>query len=164
VVLMLDGKSFGSDEMVIVLGVTSDGRKIPLGFIQTGAENERACRKMLDGLLERGLRVEVGLLCVVDGSKGLRKGIYGVFGNRVLIQRCRWHKRENGVGYLSKSMKAWMRRKLQEAYQELPYEKAKEKLLKICKELQFINQSAVGSLDEGLEETLTLHRLGLFRE
>jgi len=57
-----------------------------------------------------------------------------------------------------------MRRKLQEAYQELTYEKAKEKLLKIRKELQLINQSAVNSLEEGLEETLTLHRLGLFRE
>ena len=164
VVLILDGKSFGSDEMVIVLGVTSDGRKIPLGFIQTGAENERVCREMLESLLERGLNIEEGLLCVIDGSKGLRKAIYGVLGNKVLIQRCQWHKRENVVSYLPKTMQASMRRKLQEAYQELTYEKAKEKLLKIRKELQLINQSAVNSWDEGLEETLTLHRLGLFRE
>lgn len=162
--LMLDGKRFGSDEMVIALGVTSDGRKIPLGFIQTGAESERVCREMLEGLLERGLRVDSGLLCVIDGSKGLRKAIYGVFGNKALVQRCQWHKRENVVGYLPKGMQASMRRNLQEAYQEPTYEKAKEKLLKIRKELQLINQSAVSSLDEGLEETLTLHRLGLFRE
>lgn len=164
VVLILDGKRFGSDEMVIALGVSRDGRKIPLGFIQTGAESERVCREMLEGLMERGLRVEPGLLCVIDGSKGLRKAIYGVFGNRALVQRCQWHKRENVVGYLPKTMQACMRRKLQEAYQEPTYEKAKEKLLKIRKELQLINQSAVSSLDEGLEETLTLHRLGLFRE
>jgi len=164
VVLILDGKRFGSDEMVIALGVTSDGRKIPLGFVQTGAESERVCREMLEGLLERGLKVEPGLLCVIDGSKGLRKAIYGAFGNRALVQRCQWHKRENVVGYLPKGMQASMRRKLQEAYQEPTYERAKEKLLKIRKELQLINQSAVGSLDEGLEETLTLHRLGLFRE
>jgi len=164
VVLILDGKTFGSDEMVIALGVTSDGRKIPLGFIQTGAENERVCREMLEGLLERGLRIEPGLLCIIDGSKGLRKAIYGVLGDKALIQRCQWHKRENVVGYLSKTMQASMRRRLQEAYQELTYDKAKEKLLKIRKELQLINQSAVSSLDEGMEETLTLHRLGLFRE
>ena len=164
VVLILDGKRFGSDEMVIALGVSSDGRKIPLGFIQTGAENERVCREMLEGLLERGLKVEPGLLCVIDGSKGLRKAIYGVFGNKALVQRCQWHKRENVVGYLPKTMQAQMRRKLQGAYQEPTYERAKEKLLKIRKELQLINQSAVSSLDEGLEETLTLHRLGLFRE
>jgi len=164
VVLILDGKRFGSDEMVVALGVSSDGRKIPLGFIQTGAESERVCREMLEGLLERGLRVDPGFLCVIDGSKGLRKAIYGVFGCRALIQRCQWHKRENVVGYLPKTMQVSMRRKLQGAYQELTYEKAKEKLLKIRKELQLINQSAVNSLDEGLEETLTLHRLGLFRE
>jgi putative transposase len=164
VVLIVDGKTFGSDEMVIALGVTSDGRKIPLGFIQTGAENERVCREMLEGLLERGLKIESGLLCVVDGSKGLRKAIYGVFGDKVLIQRCQWHKRENVASYLPKSMQASMRRKLQEAYQEVSYEKAKEKLLKIRKEMHLINQSSVNSLDEGLEETLTLHRLGLFRE
>ena len=164
VVLILDGKRFGSDEMVVALGVSSDGRKIPLGFIQTGAESERVCREMLEGLLERGLRVDPGVLCVIDGSKGLRKAIYGVFGCRALIQRCQWHKRENVVGYLPKTMQVSMRRKLQGAYQELTYEKAKEKLLKIRKELQLINQSAVNSLDEGLEETLTLHRLGLFRE
>ena len=164
VALILDGKRFGSDEMVIALGVTRDGRKILLGFIQTGAENERVCREMLEGLLERGLSIEEGLLCVIDGSKGLRKAIYGVFGNKALIQRCQWHKRENVVGYLPKSMQVSMRRKLQEAYQESTYERAKDKLSKIRKELQLINQSAVSSLDEGLEETLTLHRLGLFRE
>jgi transposase-like protein len=164
VVLIVDGKSFGSDEMVIALGVTREGRKIPLGFIQTGAENERVCREMLEGLLERGLKIELGLLCVVDGSKGLKKAIYGVFGDKALIQRCQWHKRENVVGYLPKSMQTSMRRKLQEAYQEPTYERAKEKLSKIRKELQLLNQSAVSSLDEGLEETLTLHRLGLFRE
>jgi transposase-like protein len=164
VALILDGKSFGSDEMVIALGVTGEGRKVVLGFIQTGAENERVCREMLEGLVERGLSIERGFLCVIDGSKGLRKAIYGVFGKKALIQRCQWHKRENVVGYLPKSIQGSMKRKLQEAYQESSYERAKDKLSKIRKELQLINQSAVSSLDEGLEETLTLHRLGLFRE
>ena len=163
VVLILDGKSFGSDEMVIALGVTADGRKIPLGFIQTGAESARVCREMLEGLVGRGLRIEEGLLCVIDGSKGLSRAIYGAFGKKALIQRCQWHKRENVVSYLPKSMQASMRRKLQEAYQEPTYEKAKERLSKIRKELYLINQSAVSSLDEGMEETLTLQRLGLFR-
>jgi transposase-like protein len=164
VVLILDGKTFGTDEMMIVLGVTVGGEKIALGFVQTGTENERVGREMLEGLLERGLRIEPGLLCVIDGSKGLRKAIYEVLGNKALIQRCQWHKRENVVSYLPKSMQASMRRKLQEAYQEPTYERAKGKLSKIRRELQLINQSAVNSLDEGLEETLSLHRLGLFRE
>jgi putative transposase len=118
----------------------------------------------LEGLRERGLKIEEGFLCVMDGSKGLRKAIYGVFGNKALIQRCQWHKRENVAGYLPKSMQETMRRKLQGAYQKSTYKGAKDKLSKIRVELQLINQYAVSSLDEGLEETLTLHRLGLFRE
>jgi len=164
VALLLDGKIFGTDEMVIALGVTVEGRKIPLGFVQTGTENERVGREMIEGLLERGLKIADGLLCVIDGSKGLRKALYEVLGTKVLVQRCQWHKRENVIGYLPKGMQASMRRKLQEAYEEPTYEKAKEKLLKIRKELQEINRSAVNSLDEGFEETLTLHRLGLFQE
>jgi putative transposase len=164
VALILDGKTFGTDEMVIALGVTVQGGKVPLGFVQTGAENERVGREMLEGLLERGLKIEDGLLCVIDGSKGLRKAVYEVLGSKVLVQRCQWHKRENVIGYLPKGMQGTMRRKLQEAYEEPTYEKAKEKLLKIRRELQQINRSAVNSLDEGFEETLTLHRLGLFQE
>jgi len=158
------GKPSDPGEMVMALGVTVEGRKNPFGFIQTVTENERVCREMLEGLLERGLKIEGGLLFVIDGSEGLRKAIYGVFWNKGLIQRCQWHKRGNVVSYLPKSIQASIRRKLQEAYQEPTYERAKEKLLKICKKLQLTNQSAVTSLDEGLEETLTLHRLGLFRE
>jgi len=164
VALLLDGKSFGTDEMVIALGVTLEGRKIPLGFIQTGTENERVGREMIEGLLERGLKIAEGLLCVIDGSKGLRKALYEVLGSKVLVQRCQWHKRENVIGYLPKGIQGSMRRRLQEAYEEPTYEKAKERLLKIRKELQEINRSAVNSLDEGFEETLTLHRLGLFQE
>ena len=37
-------------------------------------------------------------------------------------------------------------------------------LKRVRAELVKVNASAVGSLDEGLEETLTLHRLGLFQE
>jgi transposase-like protein len=164
VALLMDGKTFGTDEMVMALGVTVDGRKIPLGFVQTGAENERVGREMLEGLLERGLKIGEGLLCIIDGSKGLRKALYDVFGTKVLVQRCQWHKRENVIGYLPKGMQGSMRRRLQEAYEEPTYERAKEKLLKIRRELQQINRSAVNSLDEGFEETLTLHRLGLFPE
>ena len=42
------------------------------------------------------------------------------------------------------------------------YEKAKARLSAIRKELSLVNESAVASLDEGLEETLTLHKLGMF--
>jgi transposase-like protein len=162
VALLLDGKTFADDAMVIALGITLTGEKVLLGFVQTGTENERVCAAFLRGLLERGLRAEQGLLCIIDGAKGLRKALQAVFGGQALVQRCQWHKRENVVGYLPTAQQAAWRRKLQGAYEQPRYPEAKAALHRLRQELRLLNASAVTSLDEGLEETLTLHRLGLF--
>lgn len=162
--IFLDGKTFGDDEIVIALGVTLEGKKVVLGFVQTGTENESVCSQFLRGLLERGLCIDRGVLCVIDGSKGLRKAVDKVFGPKAAVQRCHWHKRENVVSYLPAGKQTEFRRKLQNGYQQPTYEKAKAALKKVRSELMQLNQSAVGSLDEGFEETLTVHRLGLFKE
>lgn len=159
--LFLDGKTFADDEMVIALGVTLDGQKVPLGFVQTATENERVCSAFLRSLVDRGLKFEQGLLCVIDGSKGLRAAVKRVFGGKAAVQRCQWHKRENVLRYLPVSQQATFRRKLQAAYDQPTYAQAKAALKKIRAALALVNESAAASLDEGLEETLTLHRLGL---
>lgn len=164
VAIFLDGKTFGQDEMVIAMGVTLDGQKVILGFVQTATENEAVCSAFLRGLVERGLKVDQGLLCVIDGAKGLRKAVDKAFGNKAAVQRCQWHKRENVVGYLPAGEQATFRRQLQAAYEQPTYAKAKAVLSRVRSELTRLNASAVNSLDEGLEETLTLHRLGLFKE
>jgi putative transposase len=161
IALFLDGKSFAGQQILIGLGITMTGEKMILGFLQAGTENERVCADFLRNLVERGLNAEQGLLCVIDGSKGLRKAIDKVFGENAVVQRCRWHKRENVVGYVSKSRQAQFRKRLQDAYQKPTLKEAERALSTIGKELRLINQSAASSLDEGLEETLTLHRLGL---
>ncbi len=162
VALIIDGKRFKDDEMIIALGVTVEGRKVLLGFTQAGTENASVCKEFLNGLLERGLRLEEGLLCVMDSSKGIRKAAEELFGGYILIQRCQWHKRENVVDYLPKGRKAAFRRLLQRAYEQPTYEDAKGALMRAKKELSLLNEPAVRSLEEGLEQTLTLHRLGLF--
>ena len=164
VALIIDGKTFREDEMIIALGVTVEGEKVILGFIQAGTENAVVCRDFLNSLLERGLKIGRGVLCVMDGSKGIKKAVEEILGRYVLIQRCQWHKRENVVSYLPKEQQEVFRRKLQRAYQQCTYERAKAALYQIKKELSLINESAVRSLEEGLEETLTLHRLGLFEK
>lgn len=164
VCILLDGKCFQEDEMLIALGITMDGKKKVLGFVQTSTENSVVCEEFLKGLLDRGLNINEGILCVIDGSKGLRKGIEEAFGGFALVQRCQWHKRENVLKYLPKSKHSSIRKKLQRAYEEPNYEDARRELDKVIKELDLINQSAVKSLEEGFEETLTLHRLGLFNE
>jgi transposase-like protein len=87
-----------------------------------------------------------------------------VFGAKALVQRCQWHKRENVVSYLPKNRQEQIRKELQRAYEKPSYEEAKKALEKVKKEISLINESAVRSLEEGLEETLTLHRLGLFEK
>jgi putative transposase len=148
--------------MVIAVGVAQDGYKHLLGFVQTSSENERVISQFLGGLLDRGLDISQGLLSVIDGAKGLRAALRKTFRDRVLIQRCQWHKRENVVSYLAKGEQKYWRGRLQRAYQRPTYAEAKRELEKIRAELSNLNESAVASLDEGLEETLTLHRLGVF--
>ena len=164
VALLLDGKTFAEDEMVVAAGVTITGEKVLLGFVQTATENRKVCARFLRELVERGLRFDLGLLVVTDGAKGLHAAVREVFGAAGILQRCQWHKREDVLEYLPQQYRATFRRKLQAAYEEPTYEKAKRALGKIRAELKLLNASAVGSLDEGLEETLTLHRLGVFAE
>jgi len=164
VALMLDGKTFAEDEMVIAVGVTITGEKVLLGFVQTATENRKVCAAFLRELVERGLRFDLGLLVVTDGAKGLQAAVREVFEAAAVLQRCQWHKRENVLEYLPERHRATFRRKLQAAYEHPTYEKAKRALGKVRAELVLLNASAAASLDEGLEETLTLHRLGIFHE
>ena len=105
-----------------------------------------------------------GLLVVVDGGKGLRSAIKTVLGGHALVQRCQWHKREDVVSYLAREEQPWMRKRLQSAYERPTYDEALKALTKIRTELETRNQSALGSMDEGFEDTLTLHRLGVFAQ
>ena len=161
VALVIDGKYLSRENIVIALGVTITGIKVPLGFIQTTTENGEAVKGLLKNLIERNFHFEEGLLTIIDGSKGLRKAVEETFGNLSLIQRCQWHKRENVVSYLREEEKDIYRGKLQRAYDEPDYETAKRRLFEVRDELKRINRTAANSLDEGLEETLTIHRLGL---
>ena len=159
--LLLDGKTFAADQIVIALGVTTTGEKRVLGLVQTATENKRACAAFLRDLIERGFAAPHGFLVVLDGAKGLRAAVRAVFGDDVAVQRCQWHKRENVLSYLPKALHVEWRRKLQAAYGHGGYADAKRALLRLVKELAVFNESAARSLEEGLEETLTLHRLGV---
>ena len=162
--LWIDGKYLARHQMVICLGLTADGRKIPMGFIETTTENAEAIKGLLQRLIQRGLSFDRGILCIIDGSKGLFKAVQDVFGEYAAVQRCHWHKRENVTSYLSEKEKPVYRRRLQRAYEMPTYDEAKQALVELHRELLRVNRSAANSLMEGLEETLTLHRLGVFDE
>ena len=162
VAIFLDGKAFSDATMVIALGVTLQGEKRFLGLIETDTENEKVLTVFLRSLLARGLDLSQGVLVVIDGGKGLRAAVRRAFTKRALVQRCMWHKRENIVSHLPVAEQASWRRRLQQALSRPTEKEARAKLAELEAELEEINQSAAASLREGLEEVLTLHRLGLF--
>lgn len=162
VALFIDGKAFADAQMVIALGVTMTGTKTFLGFVQTATENSRSIGLFLESLLARGLDLSQGILAVTDGAKGLISALKQSFSKRVVIQRCQWHKRENVVSYLAKADQEAMRKTLQNAYDRPILEEARSALNAILGGLSRVNQNAARSLEEGLPETLTLHRLGLY--
>jgi putative transposase len=162
VAIFLDGKTFAEATMVIALGITMSGEKRFLGFVETETENATALSAFLRSLLARGLDISRGILVIIDGGKGVRAAVRKVFTTRALVQRCIWHKRENVVSYLPQREQAAWRRQLQRAMDRPTYAEARAALEGLVAELEMINQSAAASLREGLEEILTLHRLGVF--
>ena len=162
VALVLDGKTFADATMVIALGITLSGEKRFLGFVETDTENAPVLTLFLRALVERGLDLSQGVLVILDGGKGLRAAVRKAFRGRALVQRCQWHKRENVVSYLGKHEQVVWRQRLQRAYNRPDYNEAIGALETLHRELDERNQSAASSLAEGLDETVTLHRLGLF--
>ena len=162
VALFLDGQTFAEDQMMVALGVTTTGEKRILGLVQTATENKAVCATLLRELVERGFSAPAGLLVVLDGAKGLRAAVRDVFGDAVAVQRCQWHKREHVVRYLPKAVQGIWRQKLQAAYAHPTHPAAHRALQALLTELRRLNESAARSLEEGLDETLTLHQLGVF--
>ena len=162
VAIVLDGKTFADATMVIALGITLAGEKRFLGFIETDTENEKVLTPFLRSLVERGLDVSQGLLVILDGGKGLRAAVRKAFRDQALVHRCQWPKRENVVSYLAKTEQASWRQRFQRAYTRPEYDEARAALETLHHALEDRTQSATRRLAEGFDETLTLHRLGLY--
>jgi len=162
--VFIDGKRYADQGILIALGITMDGEKIILDMEQSHSESSMVTGQLFDRLIERGLKYEEGLLFIIDGSKGIIKAIRQKFQEYGFIQRCVWHKQQNVTSYLSNFQAELSKRDLKKAYKKTSYKEAKEALDELHKRLSIINESAANSLAEGLEETLTLHRLGLSPE
>lgn len=119
------------------------------------------CRALLSNLIERGLGFEEGILVVIDGGKGLRAAVNSVFGRLAIVQRCQLHKRRNVLDHLPPHMHSFVAKKMDRAYKMRDCGAAKRSLADLTKTLDAQHPGAASSLREGLEETLTVVRLGL---
>jgi putative transposase len=160
-VLFLDGKEFHDFTLIVAVGVDRQGRKHVLGLWSGATENAEVCGALLDDLIERGLAKDKPCLFVLDGAKALKKAVTSRFGSKTLIQRCRVHKKRNIQKYLPKKYHGMLSLKLKMAWGMTEYDKALKELRKVHDWLASINQAAAASLDEGMEETLTINRLSL---
>ncbi len=160
-VLFLDGKEFHDFTLVVALGVDRQGRKHVLGLWAGATENAVVCGSLLDDLIARGLSVDKPYLFILDGAKALKKAVVSRFGAKGLIQRCRVHKKRNIQKCLPQKYHGMLSLKLRMAWGMTEYAKALQELRKVHDWLASINQAAAASLEEGMEETLTINRLGL---
>jgi transposase-like protein len=159
-VMMIDGIELGERTNVVALGITTEGVKIPLGLWEGSTENAAVATALLSDLVERGLDPEQGILFVIDGSKALRKAIRAVFGEAP-VQRCVRHKERNVIDHLPERERPAVKQRLRRAWAHDDHDRALDQLRALASELERTYPGAAASLCEGMEETLTLTRLGV---
>jgi putative transposase len=160
-VLMLDGVEMGEHVLLTALGIDATGRKQVLGVVEGSSESEEVAKTLFRNLIERGLPVERARLFVIDGGKGLRKAIRTVFGAWALVQRCQVHKRRNILEHLPERQRTWVRAALNRAWSAPTVARGRERLRNLAAQLRMDHPGAATSIEEGLDETLTLIALGV---
>ena len=160
VAFMVDGVHFGEHCCVVALGIDLDGIKHPLALVEGSTENATLVTDLIVGLRERGLDVTRPILAVLDGSKALRRAVVDVFDHPV-IARCQLHKIRNVRDRLPEKLRAVVTARMRRAYRAESALAAEAELTALAAELERTHPGAAASLREGLDETLTVLRLGI---
>jgi putative transposase len=160
-VVYIDGTPYAGEAMIAALGITEDGQKRLLGVRQGATENAAVCTALLEDLCARGLDTSSPTLLVLDGGKALHAAAKRVWGRNALIQRCQVHKKRNVRQHLPQKHWPELSRQLNAAYHETDYDQALKGLKTTARWLERLNPDAAASLREGMEETLTVVRLGV---
>src|SRR5271157_1322857 len=147
--------------LVAAIGIDGEGVKHPLGLMEGATENTAVVQALIDNLVERGLDPAVPRLFIIDGAKALSKAIRHTFGRHTPIQRCQIHKARNIMGRLPPSLHATVRRVLRQAWEMDDADKAEKLVRNLARRLEHEAPGVSGSILEGLDEILTVVRLGL---
>jgi putative transposase len=161
-VIQIDGLHIGNNlVLVAALGIDDEGHKHPLALVEGATENAAVVQALIDNLIERGLDPTVCRLFIIDGAKALSKVIRRTFGAHTPIQRCQIHKARNVIARLPKSLHATVRRALRQAWELDDADKAERLLRNLARRLDQEAPGVTASILEGLDEMLTVNRLGL---
>jgi transposase-like protein len=161
VVVLVDGIHFRDRVVLVALGIDAQGEKHVLGLREGSTENATVVRSLISDLVERGLDPERARLWVIDGAKALRRAIRELFGEAALVQRCQVHKLRNVLEHLPEHVRPSVRRAMRDAWNSGDPELALRQLERLARSLSRDHPGAAGSLREGMEETLTVQRLGV---
>ncbi len=161
VAMYIDGKTLMGQQMIHAVGVTAQGYKRSLGLTEGNTENSRVISVMLRDMIKRGLAFEDGILFCLDGGTGLHKAVEDVFGIYAVIQRCEFHKHQNVESHLNEEHKLRWRANLSQLFDIENHTEAEARANELIAELTQVSQPAARSLREGLDEILTLQRLGI---
>jgi putative transposase len=159
--LFIDGIHFRDHVILLVLGLDARGGKHVLGLREGTTENATVCKGLLADLRQRGLDLDRPVLVVIDGGTGLRKAIREACGDVALVHRCHVHKRRNVLEHLPEDLRPRVKKAIAEAYGLADADLAKRRLVQLAAGLDRSHPGAAASLREGLDETLTLQRLGV---
>lgn len=160
-VLVVDGMPLDGLMTIGVLGINLSGKKHLLGFREGATENADVCKRLFEDLARRGLKMDHATLVIIDGSKALRKAADDFYGLNAVVHRCQFHKRQNLKSHLTEKHQAEYERKLMAVYGMNDYKDARAALTSLIKEVNRVSITAASSLEDGFEETLTLHVLAV---
>ena len=161
-VIQIDGVHIKEDLMLLAaVGIDGDGKKHPLGVIEGATENAAVVQALLDNLVGRGLDPAICRLFIIDGAKALSKAIRNTFGRHSPIQRCQVHKARNITERLAKPLHASVRKALRQAWELDDADKAEKLIRNLARRLEREAPGVSGSILDGLDEILTVNRLGL---
>jgi transposase-like protein len=159
--MMIDGTCFEDQQVVVAIGLTLQGHKMILGLHQGATENATVVKHLLDDVAQRGIDFQVPRLYVLDGGKAWHAAVRKLAGKCALIQRCQVHKIRNVVDHLTEEYQTDVRCKMRNAYSIQAYADARRSPGSLLHQLMHLNPGAAHSLEEGMEDTLTVHRLRL---
>jgi transposase-like protein len=161
-VVQIDGIHI-SEHLVLVaaIGIDGEGVKHPLGLIEGATEHGAVVQALVDDLIDRGLDPALPRLFIIDGAKALSKAIRRSFGRYTPIQRCQIHKARNIMERLPKPLHAAVRRALRQAWELDDADKAEKLIRNLAQRLEREAPGVSRSILEGLDEILTVSRLGL---
>jgi putative transposase len=163
-VIQIDGLHISDDIMLVAaIGIDGDGKKHALGLVEGATENAATVQALLDNLIERGLDPKIRRLFVVDGAKALSKAIRRTFGAHTPIQRCQVHKSRNIIERCPKLLQGEVRKVLRQAWELDDAAQAERLLRQLAGRVQKQAPGVAASILEGLDEILTVHRLGLLK-